>query len=120
MSIKYSLLFWDILFLPLPNVFETPFQTAPLDLPTDAFYPTRASEINHRLVAIGNGKAGEYIKATYEREKEKSTWCVGLNWTYSLEDLVEVAEVDILTSLFVMLIRLVHWRTSVVSYLSGA
>ena len=26
---------------PLPDVFRSPFQTAPLDLATDAFYPSR-------------------------------------------------------------------------------
>jgi Fanconi-associated nuclease 1 len=36
--LQFGLLFWDILFTPFPDVLETPFQTAPLDLPTDAFF----------------------------------------------------------------------------------
>ncbi len=37
-----GLLLWDCLFAEgVPDVFRTPFQTAPLDLETDAFYPTR-------------------------------------------------------------------------------
>jgi Fanconi-associated nuclease 1 len=31
-------LFWDILFAPFPDVLETPYQSAPLDLTTDAFF----------------------------------------------------------------------------------
>lgn len=32
------LLFWDIIFASIPGVFETPYQSAPLDLGSDAFY----------------------------------------------------------------------------------
>lgn len=35
---KAVLLFWDIIFAPIPGVFETPYQTAPLDMRSDAFY----------------------------------------------------------------------------------
>jgi len=55
----FAYLFFDILFIYIPNVFQTPFQTCPLDLHTDAFYPARASEINHRLVEIANGEGRE-------------------------------------------------------------
>lgn len=34
---------------PLPDVFRNPFQTAPLDLGTDAFYPSRREAIDQRL-----------------------------------------------------------------------
>ena len=87
-------MFWDVLFLPVPGVFETAFQTAPLDLATDAFFPLRRSEINMRLVELENGFAAEILKRTYEREKGRETWCVGLNWTYALEDLLEIVEVS--------------------------
>lgn len=87
------MLFWDILFLPLPGVFETPFQTAPLDLATDAFFPLRRREINRRLVEIENGLGPDILKATYERERTRETWCVGLNWTYAMDDLLEILEV---------------------------
>ena len=41
----FGYLFYDVLFTYIPNVFQTPYQTCPLDLHTDAFYPSRASEI---------------------------------------------------------------------------
>ena len=41
-STLFGLLLWDAaLFQPRPDVFRTPFQAAPLDLDTPAFYPTR-------------------------------------------------------------------------------
>ncbi|KAF8543878.1 VRR-NUC domain-containing protein [Trichophaea hybrida] len=86
----FAYLFYDILFLYLPNVFETEFQTCPLDLFTDAFYPARASEINHRLVEIGNGDAPRIVRGVWERERERGTCVVGLDWGYEIEDLEEI------------------------------
>ena len=40
-STLFGLLLWDALFQPLPDVFRTPFQAAPLDLDTPGFYPAR-------------------------------------------------------------------------------
>ncbi|KAI0396077.1 hypothetical protein F5Y17DRAFT_153488 [Xylariaceae sp. FL0594] len=87
----FAYLFFDILFLYIPNVFQTAYQTCPLDLHTDAFYPTRASEINHRLVEIANGRAAEIIREVDTRERERRTCVVGLNWDYELDDLVDLA-----------------------------
>jgi Fanconi-associated nuclease 1 len=86
----FAYLFFDILFLYIPNVFQTAYQTCPLDLHTDAFYPTRASEINHRLVEIANGRAGRILRDVDARERERRTCVVGLNWDFELEDLLEL------------------------------
>ncbi|KAI0548967.1 VRR-NUC domain-containing protein [Xylaria curta] len=88
----FAYLFFDILFLYIPNVFQTAYQTCPLDLHTDAFYPTRASEINHRLVEIANGGAAKLIEEVDRRERERRTCVVGLNWDYELDDLLELAD----------------------------
>ena len=37
----FGLLLWPCLFMPVPDVFRSPFQTSPLDLDTDAFFPPR-------------------------------------------------------------------------------
>lgn len=87
----FAYLFYDVLFLYIPNVFQTAYQTCPLDLYTDAFYPTRASETNHRLVAIANGDAPRLIREVHAAHAERRTCVVGLNWDYELEDLVELA-----------------------------
>ncbi|KAI1107836.1 VRR-NUC domain-containing protein [Jackrogersella minutella] len=87
----FAYLFFDILFLYIPNVFQTAYQTCPLDLHTDAFYPTRASEINHRLVSIANGGAARLIEEVDRRERENNTCIIGLKWEYELDDLLELA-----------------------------
>ncbi|KAK1777317.1 VRR-NUC domain-containing protein [Copromyces sp. CBS 386.78] len=86
----FAYLFCDILFLFVPNVFQTAYQTSPLDLHTDAFYPARASEINHRLVEISNGGAGDLIRRVNEQHRERRTCIIGLNWDYKVEDLFEL------------------------------
>jgi fanconi-associated nuclease 1 len=86
----FAYLFFDILFLYIPNVFQTEYQTCPLDLFTDSFYPSRASEINHRLVEIANGEAARLIRDVDAQEREKRTCVIGLNWDYELEDVLEL------------------------------
>ena len=86
----FAYLFYDVLFLYIPNVFQTEYQTCPLDLHTDAFFPVRASEINHRLVEIANGEAERLVREVWDRESEKRTSVVGLKWDYDVEDLAEL------------------------------
>lgn len=87
----FGLLFYDVLFTYCPNVFQTAYQIAPLDLHTDAFYGTRISEISRRIVQIGNGEAKRLLKETWEREFERRTCVVGVRWDeYELDDLVEI------------------------------
>ncbi|KAG1207403.1 hypothetical protein G6F68_007571 [Rhizopus microsporus] len=87
-----SLLFWDILFAPIPGVFETPYQTAPLDIRSDAFYESRLDIIQKRLNAIENGDYLDIIKTIDTRERPRQTLCIGVNWNYELEDILEIAE----------------------------
>ncbi|TVY48978.1 Fanconi-associated nuclease-like protein [Lachnellula occidentalis] len=86
----FAYLFFDVLFVYIPNVFQTAYQTCPLDLHTDAFFPSRASEINHRLVEIANGNAAQIICSIDKRERERKTCVVGLNWDFELDDLLEI------------------------------
>ncbi|PTB58644.1 hypothetical protein M431DRAFT_527347 [Trichoderma harzianum CBS 226.95] len=86
----FAYLFYDILFVYIPNVFQTAFQTCPLDLHTDAFFPARTSEINHRLVEIANGEGERLLRGVWEREHERRTSVIGLNWDFPVEDLTEL------------------------------
>lgn len=54
----FNLVFWDIIFddKSQANVFLTPFQDAPLDLKTDAFYLTRKESIEHRLKELESSR----------------------------------------------------------------
>jgi Fanconi-associated nuclease 1 len=87
----FGYLFFDVLFTYVPNVFQTPYQTCPLDLHSDAFYPSRLSEINRRLNEISNGDAGAIIQRIYDAHHERRTCVVGLDWTFAIEDLLEIA-----------------------------
>lgn len=88
----FAYLFFDIMFIYIPNVFQTPYQTCPLDLHTDAFYPSRLSEINARLNEISNGEGPTIMQRVYDAHHERRTCIVGLDWTYDIADLVEIAE----------------------------
>lgn len=44
----------------VPGVFRTPFQTCPLDMGTDAFYPARQHLLDTRLQAVADGQAGKH------------------------------------------------------------
>jgi Fanconi-associated nuclease 1 len=87
----FAYLFFDVMFTYVPNVFQTPYQTCPLDLHTDAFFPSRISEINHRLNEISNGDAASIIQRVWDAHNERRTCVVGLDWTFDIDDLLEIA-----------------------------
>ncbi|CAO3697136.1 unnamed protein product [Rhizopus stolonifer] len=87
-----SLLFWDVIFASIPGVFETPYQAAPLDLRSDAFYESRLDLIQKRLGEIETGNYLDIIKSVDERERPNQTICIGINWNYELQDILEIAE----------------------------
>lgn len=87
----FAYLCFDVLFIYIPNVFQTPYQTCPLDLHTDAFYPSRISEMNARLNEISNGDAPVIIQRIYDEHHENRTCVVGLDWTFDISDLIEIA-----------------------------
>ncbi|KAF2085644.1 hypothetical protein K490DRAFT_46154 [Saccharata proteae CBS 121410] len=86
----FAYLFYDILFLYVPHVFQTPFQTCPLDLHTDGFYAARLSEINARLAALANGEGAAILRRVWEQHEGRRTCVVGLDWGFEIEDLVEI------------------------------
>ncbi|POW10717.1 hypothetical protein PSTT_05877 [Puccinia striiformis] len=93
----FALVFWDIIFAPIPGAFETAFQTAPLDIATDAFEIARRPMIEERMRSIhenGNEEIQRRLEETYRREFERKTWSIGIthsSWDrYRLEDLLEI------------------------------
>ncbi|KAG2484067.1 hypothetical protein HYH03_017087 [Edaphochlamys debaryana] len=86
----WGLLLWDVLFMEVDEVFRSPFQTAPLDLDTDAFLPARRSAIDARLQEIAGGAAPALLRATWAQHC--GTWCRGVSWDrVPLEELEEMA-----------------------------
>lgn len=89
----FGLLFYDIMFdVYVPNVFQTAYQTCPLDLHTDAFYSARISEINARINELADSKrAQQLLRQTWDAHRENKTCIVGVRWEeYELEDLIEI------------------------------
>ncbi|KAJ1981293.1 hypothetical protein H4R34_002130 [Dimargaris verticillata] len=87
----FGLLMWDVLFAPCPGVFETPYQSAPLDLHTDAFYVDRRDAIEQHLAHIQTHFA-TVLTETDQRERPRATRCVGVNWSFSAADLLAIAK----------------------------
>ena len=113
-------MFWDVIFASIPGVFETPYQSEPLDLRTDAFYESktiyakqkkkggliqcfsigRLDMIQDRLSEIEQGKHLELITEVDSRERPRRTMCVGVNWNYEIKDILEIAQVSQLACMF--------------------
>ncbi len=90
----FGLLFWDIIFAPIPGAFETPYQTAPLDIFEDTFYHAREDLIEKRLDEISGNDARKIIQKVDDEHRERETWCLGVRWDlFPKEDVLEIAEV---------------------------
>ncbi|EXJ56772.1 hypothetical protein A1O7_07116 [Cladophialophora yegresii CBS 114405] len=89
----FGLLFYDILFFNpyIPNVFQTAYQTCPLDLHTDSFFSARMPEILGRVNQLCNGEAPDLIKRVWDQEYENRTCIVGVRWDeFDRDDLLEL------------------------------
>lgn len=96
LTMIFALLFWDIIFADIPGAFETPYQTAPLDIAEETFYYARKEMIDRRLEEIKEGQAQEILEQHDDAYREKSTWCVGVQWDLcGKQDLLEIVEVCI-------------------------
>lgn len=84
----FGILFWDIIFLPIPGAFETPFQTAPLDIAEDSFYHARRDPIETRLKELEDGRGEEIVNRVEAEHRQRKTWCIGVDW-----ELVEGGEI---------------------------
>ncbi|GJN29527.1 hypothetical protein PR202_gb17755 [Eleusine coracana subsp. coracana] len=82
----FGLLMWDVMFSDMEDVFQSKFQTAPLDLETDDFYKLRKDIIESQLKKIQDGMAEEMLISSWELHQ--GTSCRGVNWDrHSLADL---------------------------------
>ncbi|AQL01726.1 Fanconi-associated nuclease 1-like protein [Zea mays] len=82
----FGLLMWDVMFSDIQDVFQSKFQTAPLDLGTDDFYKSRENIAESQLKRIRDGMAEEMLISSWELHQ--GTSCQGVNWArYSLTDL---------------------------------
>lgn len=93
----FGLLFWDVIFESIPGAFETPYQTAPLDIAEDSFFYARKDLMEKRLAAIEAGKGADLVRAVDAEHRASETWCVGVRWDlFSSEDIVDILTVNLL------------------------
>lgn len=91
----FGLLFYDILFFNpyIPNVFQTAYQTCPLDLHTDTFFSSRVPEILGRINQISNDEAVSIARQVWDEHCERKTCIVGVQWDgFERDDLLELLE----------------------------
>jgi Fanconi-associated nuclease 1 len=75
----------------VPGVFVSPFQSAPLDFDTDAFFPARKDLIEARLQQIALGDANQLIEGVWS--KHFGEFCRGVRWSsFSLSQLLVIAD----------------------------
>ncbi|KAI0822847.1 VRR-NUC domain-containing protein [Trametes gibbosa] len=87
----FGLLFWDVLFAAVPGAFETPYQSAPLDLAEDTFYYARQARADARLAEIEAGQAADVLSAAFDAHQGKM--CVGVRWDlFAKEELVGIVK----------------------------
>eukprot|EP00878_Enallax_costatus_P015138 GHUV01015850.1.p1 GENE.GHUV01015850.1~~GHUV01015850.1.p1 ORF type:complete len:977 (+),score=369.04 GHUV01015850.1:95-3025(+) len=87
----FGLLLWDVLFMGVPDVFRSPFQVAPLDLDSDAFYPARMEQLDRQLTRIADGEAGDILSSTWAAHQ--GTMCRGVNWQrFSQDQLLDICQ----------------------------
>ncbi|KAI8989721.1 VRR-NUC domain-containing protein [Trametes punicea] len=87
----FGLLFWDVIFAPVPGAFETRYQAAPLDLAEDTFYYARQALADARLAEIEAGCAAEILERTYD--EHHGVVCVGVRWDlFTKADLVGIVK----------------------------
>ncbi|TFY67939.1 hypothetical protein EVG20_g3751 [Dentipellis fragilis] len=92
-STLFGLLFWDVIFAPIPGAFETPYQSAPLDIAEDTFFYSRQEHIEKRLRELEEGSARQILQTVDEQHREKKTWCVGVRWDlFPQEDLLQIID----------------------------
>jgi Fanconi-associated nuclease 1 len=89
----FGLIMWDIIWIEIPGVFITPFQSCPLDFRTECFYEARKTQIDSFLSEIGSGACDlvDLLKSRFSSQFGVS--CVGVRWdSWSLDDLITVVE----------------------------
>ena len=77
----FGLLCWDLIFMDVEGVFQTRFQSHPLDMFTDSFYNSRAREMEARFSVLAKMKSQElYEEMEKCWEAHEGVACHGLKW----------------------------------------
>lgn len=77
----FTLILWPALFdIPVPDVFRTALQTAPLDLGHPGFYERRSSQIEEILSAVEGGHAPRLMQHTWDAYHGTLARGIGSTW----------------------------------------
>lgn len=91
----FGLSLWPAIFADIPGVFQTRFQSAPLDLGTDAFFPARRKLIESLLARVVTASSSLEAWSSILGpvwEKHEGCHCVGVSWTrLGLPALIRIA-----------------------------
>ncbi len=89
-STLFGLLLWDAVFAPLPGMFQTPFQDAPLDLRGETFYAQRQQLIDDRLSELERADLAAEVAAAHAAHHPRR--CRGVAWdAYDVDTLTRAA-----------------------------
>jgi hypothetical protein len=78
-STLFVVLLWDVVFAPIPGVFFSPLQTAPLDLWSDSFWRTRRDSLAARLAVVAaSARVAELFRESWEAHV--GLVCFGAAW----------------------------------------
>ncbi|KAJ3553515.1 hypothetical protein NM688_g3569 [Phlebia brevispora] len=90
----FGLLFWDIIFAPIDGAFETPYQSAPLDIAEDTFFYSREDIAKERLKVLEDAEE-DAISAMVEESytTHEGQMCIGVRWDmFEKQDVMEIAK----------------------------
>ena len=74
----FGLLFWDVVFAPIPGMFQHRFQSAPLDVRTRRFHTTRKSILAERLEELRDTDLTEALAAAHRAHEGEA--CRFVHW----------------------------------------
>lgn len=78
-----SLLMWDVIWAPVPDVFQSPYQDSPIDMRMTGslFYDARADLIDARVKEIASlSVKGLHTEVSTSWNMHRGTACIGINW----------------------------------------
>ncbi|KAK9865184.1 hypothetical protein WJX84_006907 [Apatococcus fuscideae] len=89
-STLFGLLMWDVLYMPVPDVFRTAFQTGPMDLGTPVFLLARRAAAAEAVRQVSLGRGPQKLQEVYA--EHRGVMACGVNWDrHSVEDLCTIA-----------------------------
>eukprot|EP00993_Chasmostoma_nieuportense_P005319 NODE_594_length_2041_cov_17.438349_g552_i0.p1 GENE.NODE_594_length_2041_cov_17.438349_g552_i0~~NODE_594_length_2041_cov_17.438349_g552_i0.p1 ORF type:complete len:509 (+),score=73.83 NODE_594_length_2041_cov_17.438349_g552_i0:413-1939(+) len=86
LSTVFMLLMWDVVYADVPHVFQTRFQTKPLDWRTKHFWANRRESIEARLTELRSATPESIVEQIENSWAQHSQCMCGVNWEKSSLD----------------------------------